>query len=234
LSAREIVGNESQERMGLVLHEKDLDDLKRVADRERSPMYVVGETTGDQHLKFVDGAGNAPIDWQLAEMFGNPPKTIMNDVVVNEPFAALTYDASKVKEYVESVLQIESVACKDWLTNKVDRSVTGRVAKQQCAGEIQLPLNNLGVTSIDYRGKEGVATSIGHAPGIALFDAAAGSVVAVAESLTNIIWAPLTHGLSGVSLSANWMWPCKNKGEDARLYNAVEALSDFVVDLGIN
>ncbi|WP_026473036.1 phosphoribosylformylglycinamidine synthase [Alkaliflexus imshenetskii] len=234
LSAREIVGNESQERMGLVLHEKDLDDLKRVADRERSPMYVVGETTGDQHLKFVDGAGNAPIDWQLAEMFGNPPKTIMNDVVVDEPFAALTYDASKVKEYVESVLQIESVACKDWLTNKVDRSVTGRVAKQQCAGEIQLPLNNLGVTSIDYRGKEGVATSIGHAPGIALVDAAAGSVVAVAESLTNIIWAPLTHGLSGVSLSANWMWPCKNKGEDARLYNAVEALSDFVVDLGIN
>lgn len=234
LSAREIVGNESQERMGLVLHEKDLDDLRRVADRERSPMYVVGETTGDQHLKFVDGAGNAPIDWQLAEMFGNPPKTIMNDVVVDEPFASLTYDASKVKEYIESVLQIESVACKDWLTNKVDRSVTGRVAKQQCAGEIQLPLNNLGVTSIDYRGKVGVATSIGHAPGVALVNAAAGSVVAVAESLTNIIWAPLTHGLSGVSLSANWMWPCKNKGEDARLYNAVEALSDFVVDLGIN
>lgn len=234
LSAREIVGNESQERMGLVIHEKDVDDLKRVAERERAPMYVVGETTGDMHLKFVDDKGNAPIDWQLAEMFGNPPKTIMTDTTVNEDFEPLKYNVDKVQQYIEQVLQLEGVACKDWLTNKVDRSVTGRVAKQQCAGEIQLPLNNLGVTSIDYRGKEGVATSIGHAPAAALISPEAGSVLAVAESLTNIVWAPLTHGLKGVSLSANWMWPCKNKGEDARLYRAVEALSDFVVDLGIN
>jgi phosphoribosylformylglycinamidine synthase len=234
LSAREIAGNESQERMGLVLHEKDIETLRKVAERERSPMYVVGETTGDMHFKFMDDRGNAPIDWQLTDMFGNPPKTIMNDQSVREPYAALEYDASLVKDYLEKVLQIEGVACKDWLTNKVDRSVTGRVAKQQCAGEIQLPLNNLGVTSIDYRGKEGVATSIGHAPVAALIDAGAGSVLSVAESLTNLVWAPLTHGLKGVSLSANWMWPCKNKGEDARLYEAVEALSDFVVDLGIN
>ena len=234
LSAREIVGNESQERMGLVIHEKHLDNLKRIAERERSPMYVVGETTGDMHLKFVDDKGNAPIDWQLAEMFGNPPKTVMNDTTVDDQFPALLYETSKVKEYIERVLQLEGVACKDWLTNKVDRSVTGRVAKQQCAGEIQLPLNNLGATSMDYRGKEGVATSIGHAPVAALIDPAAGSVLAVAESLTNIVWAPLTHGLKSISLSANWMWPCKNKGEDARLYKAVEALSDFVVDLEIN
>jgi phosphoribosylformylglycinamidine synthase len=234
LSAREIVGNESQERMGLVMHEKDLEILKLVADRERAPMYVVGETTGDMHLKFEDAKGNAPIDWQLEEMFGNPPRTVMNDTAVNDNFEDLKYETSKVKEYVERVLQLESVACKDWLTNKVDRSVTGRVAKQQCAGEIQLPLNNLGATSIDYRGIEGVATSIGHAPVVAMIDPAAGSIVAVAESLTNIVWAPLTHGLKGISLSANWMWPCKNKGEDARLYAAVEALSDFVVDLGIN
>lgn len=234
LSAREIVGNESQERMGLVIHEKNVEDLKRVAERERAPMYVVGETTGDMHLKFVDDKGNAPIDWQLAEMFGNPPKTIMTDTTVYEDFEPLKYDVDKVQQYIEQVLQLEAVACKDWLTNKVDRSVTGRVAKQQCAGEIQLPLNNLGVTSIDYRGKEGVATSIGHAPAVALISPEAGSVLAVAESLTNIVWAPLTHGLKGVSLSANWMWPCKNKGEDARLYKAVEALSDFVVDLGIN
>jgi phosphoribosylformylglycinamidine synthase len=234
LSAREIVGNESQERMGLVLHEKDMDDLKRVADRERAPMYVVGETTGDGHLRFGDDKGNAPIDLQLADLFGNPPRTIMNDTSVKNGFKALTYNISEINRYIEQVLQLEAVACKDWLTNKVDRSVTGRVAKQQCAGEIQLPLNNLGVTSIDYRGREGVATSIGHAPAAALIDPAAGSVLSVAESLTNLVWAPLTHGLEGVSLSANWMWPCKNPGEDARLYVAVQALSDFVCKLGIN
>ncbi len=234
LSAREIVGNESQERMGLVMKEKDLDELKRVAERERSPMYVVGETTGDMHLKFMDDKGRAPIDLQLAELFGNPPKTLMNDVTSDESFPPLQYHPTKIKAYIEDLLQIEAVACKDWLTNKVDRSVTGRVAKQQCAGEIQLPLNNPGVTAIDYRGVEGVTTSIGHAPAVALIDPAAGSVMAVAEALTNIVWAPLSHGLKGVSLSANWMWPCKNKGEDARLYKAVKALSDFAVALGIN
>ncbi|MFN2396062.1 MAG: phosphoribosylformylglycinamidine synthase, partial [Bacteroidales bacterium] len=234
LSAKEIAGNESQERMGLVMKEKDIEDLRNTAERERSPMHVVGETTGDMHLKFEDNKGNKPIDLQLAELFGNAPKTLLEDNTSSGKFKPLAYDLHKIEEYIENVLQIEAVACKDWLTNKVDRSVTGRIAKQQCAGEIQLPLNNAGVTSIDYRGREGVATSIGHAPVAALIDPAAGSLLAVAESLTNLVWTPLTHGLKGVSLSANWMWPCKNEGEDARLYKAVEALSDFVCRLGIN
>ncbi len=234
LSAREIVGNESQERMGLVLHEKDVEALRVVSERERAPMYVVGETTGDMYFRFEDGKGNRPIDWKLSDMFGNPPKTVMNDQTVNHRYKAVKYDASKFAEYLTSVLQLEAVACKDWLTNKVDRSVTGKVAKQQCAGEIQLPLNNLGATAMDYLGVKGVATSIGHAPAAALIDPAAGSVLSIAEALTNLVWAPLTHGLKGVSLSANWMWPCKNKGEDARLYEAVEAVSDFACDLGIN
>ncbi|MDR2926695.1 MAG: phosphoribosylformylglycinamidine synthase [Cytophagaceae bacterium] len=234
LSAREIVGNESQERMGLVLDEKAIDTLRRVAERERSPMYVVGETTGDMQFRFIDDKGNAPIDLQLSDFFGNPPRTVMRDETVVEHYAELNYDASKIKEYIQQVLQLEAVACKDWLTNKVDRSVGGRVAKQQCAGEIQLPLNNVGVSALDYRNTTGVATAIGHAPAVALINAEAGSVMAVAESLTNIVWAPLTHGLKGVSLSANWMWPCKNKGEDARLYSAVKTLSDFVCKLGIN
>lgn len=234
LSAKEIVGNESQERMGLVLHEKDIDKLKKIADRERAPMYVVGECTGDMHFRFEDEQGNKPIDWQLADMFGNPPRTVMQDKTVNESFAKITHDTAKIEEYLTQVLQLESVACKDWLTNKVDRSVTGKVAKQQCAGELQLPLNNLGVVAIDYIGHKGLATSIGHAPAAAIVDAEAGSILAIAESLTNLVWAPLTHGLKGVSLSANWMWPCRNEGEDARLYNAVEAVSDFACDLGIN
>ncbi|MFT3738878.1 MAG: phosphoribosylformylglycinamidine synthase [Breznakibacter sp.] len=234
LSDKEIVGNESQERMGLVLREDDIDKLKKIADRERAPMYVVGECTGDMHFRFEGGEGHKPIDWQLADMFGNPPRTVMQDITVSESFAEITHDTNKIEEYLTQVLQLESVACKDWLTNKVDRSVTGKVAKQQCAGELQLPLNNLGVAAIDYIGYKGVATSIGHAPVAAVVDAEAGSILAIAESLTNLVWAPLTHGLKGVSLSANWMWPCRNKGEDARLYSAVEAVSDFACDLGIN
>ncbi|MCG8474510.1 MAG: phosphoribosylformylglycinamidine synthase [Cytophagales bacterium] len=235
LSAKEIVGNESQERMGLVMKDKDIQTLETIAKRERAPMYTVGETTGDMHFKFEDKKSKQnPIDWQLSDMFGNSPKTILKDETKQAEFADITYDKTQLAEYLTAVLQLEAVACKDWLTNKVDRSVTGRVAKQQTAGTIQLPLNDVAAMAIDYRGKGGIATAIGHAPVAAMIDPAAGSRNAVAESLTNIVWAPLTDRLKSVSLSANWMWPCKNEGEDARLYAAVESVSDFAKALGIN
>src|SRR5690606_6268317 len=107
-------------------------------------------------------------------------------------------------------------------------------AKQQTAGPLQLPLNNCGVMALDYNGKEGVATSLGHSPVSALVDPVAGSRNSIGEALTNIIWAPLEKGLKSVSLSANWMWPCNNEGEDARLYEAVQGVSDFAISLGIN
>jgi phosphoribosylformylglycinamidine synthase len=235
LSSKEIIGNESQERMGLVMREEDVDLLKRIADRERAPMYVVGEATGDHVLTFAkESDGTNPIHLKLEDMFGNPPKTVLTDTTLNEKYAELEYSYKKLEYYIEQVLQLESVACKDWLTNKVDRSVTGKVATQQCAGELHLPLNNLGVVALDYQGVKGIATSIGHAPASALVDPAKGSVLSVAEALTNVVWAPLTNGLKSVSLSANWMWPAKNPGENAKLYAAVEALSNFVCKLGIN
>ncbi|MBM3421467.1 MAG: phosphoribosylformylglycinamidine synthase, partial [Bacteroidetes bacterium] len=235
LSAKEIVGNESQERMGLVIARTDFETLRRIADRERAPIYAIGEITGDNRFTLENPlTGEKPIDLDLASFFGNPPRTVMTDSAIPHGFAPLTWDEGRIYEYTSQVLQMEEVACKDWLTNKVDRSVTGRIAGQQCAGELQYPLNNPGVISLDYRGKSGVATSLGHAPAAGLVDPAAGPELSIAEALTNIVWAPLTFGLRGVSLSANWMWPCKNQGEDARLYAAVEAASNFAVALGIN
>lgn len=235
LSYKEIVGNESQERMGLVINDKDIDLLKKISKRERAPFYEVGEASGDHQFIFEDSTTkDTPINLKLSDMFGNPPKTKMEDKKIEITRQEISYDSTKLIHYIEQVLRLEAVACKDWLTNKVDRSVTGKVAKQQTCGEIQLPLNNLGVSALDFKGKSGLATSIGHAPVVSLIDEAAGSRIAIAESLTNIIWAPLTYGIQGVSLSANWMWPCKNEGEDARLYNAVKAVSDFSIELGIN
>ena len=235
LSAKEIIGNESQERMGLVIAEKDIAALQRVAERERSPMYQVGEVTGDHIFCFESGTtGEKPMDFNLADMFGSSPKTLMQDKKIIRKYPNPNYEISDIHKYLSQVLQLEAVACKDWLTNKVDRCVTGRVAKQQCAGPLQLPLNNCGVMALDYNGKEGVATSIGHSPLSALVDPVAGSRNAITEALTNIVWAPLENGLQSVSLSANWMWPCNNEGEDARLYEAVKGVSDFAIDLGIN
>jgi len=234
LSAKEIIGNESQERMGLLLKNKDIERVQKIAGRERSPMYVVGETTGDGQLVFEQADGQKPLNMQLSDFFGKPPRTVINGLSIDEQFKKVEYDVSRLCEYLEIVLQLEAVACKDWLTNKVDRSVTGKVARQQCQGEIQLPLSDLGAVALDYRGKAGIATSIGHAPQAGLIDPAKGSVLSVAEALTNIVFAPLKYGIAGISLSANWMWPCKNPGEDARLYDAVNACSDFACELGIN
>lgn len=235
LSSKEIIGNESQERMGLVIGQKDIETLQKIADRERSPMYTVGTVTGDHRFTFESATtGAKPMDLELKDMFGSSPKMVMEDKTIDRKYEPVTYDKTQLNVYLEQVLQLEAVASKDWLTNKVDRCVGGRVAKQQCAGPLQLPLNNCGVMALDFQGKEGIATSVGHAPLSALIDPAAGSRIAIAESLSNIVWAPLKDGLKSVSLSANWMWACKNEGEDARLYEAVKACSDFAISLGIN
>ncbi|MCX2481453.1 phosphoribosylformylglycinamidine synthase [Pedobacter sp. MC2016-15] len=235
LSAKEIIGNESQERMGLVIGKEHLDTLQKIADRERAPMYTVGEVTGDHRFTFESATtGAKPMDLKMDDMFGSSPKVIMQDKTIERKYAPVTYELAKIDAYLEQLLQLEAVGSKDWLTNKVDRCVGGRVAKQQCAGPLQLPLNNCGVMALDFQGKDGIATSIGHAPLSALIDPAAGSRNAIAESLSNLVWAPLKDSLESVSLSANWMWACKNEGEDARLYAAVKACSEFAISLGIN
>jgi len=247
LSLKEIIGNESQERMGIAMKSSDTEELRKIAERERAPFYVVGEVTGEKNFTLKDAkSGISPIDMQLEDMFGSTPKSILVDHTptggadgkggFSQPSSASLDGKTpdQIKETIEKVLQIESVACKDWLTNKVDRSVTGLVACQQCCGEIQLPLNDLGITAIGYDDVEGIATSMGHAPAVALINPAAGSRMSIAEALTNVVWTPIKNQLDGVSLSANWMWPGKNEGEDARLYSAVEAASDFAIALGIN
>jgi phosphoribosylformylglycinamidine synthase len=235
LSAKEIIGNESQERMGLVISPSNIETLKRIADRERSPMYTVGDVKTDHRFTFKSKTtGKSPMDLHLDDMFGSSPKTVMTDTTVARTYKNPDYSLEKFHDYLEQLLQLEAVACKDWLTNKVDRCVGGRVAKQQCAGPLQLPLNNVGVMALDFKSKLGIATSIGHSPVSGLIDPVAGSKNSIAEALTNIIWAPLEENLKSVSLSANWMWPCKNPGEDARLYKAVEAISEMAINLGIN
>jgi phosphoribosylformylglycinamidine synthase len=235
LSAKEIIGNESQERMGLVIGEKDIGTLQKIANRERSPIYQVGDVTNDHRFTFQSkSTGVKPMDYALEDFFGSSPKTIITDKSVATNYSNLEYSKDNIANYLSQVLQLEAVACKDWLTNKVDRCVGGRVAKQQCVGPLQLPLNNVGVMALDFKGKEGIATSIGHSPISALVNPVAGSRTAIGEALSNLVWAPLKEGMKSVSLSANWMWACKNEGEDARLYEAVKGCSDFAIELGIN
>ncbi len=234
LSDKEILSNESQERMGLVIGEEHTEYLKQVADRERTPYYEVGTTSSDQRLLFINDQKIKAFDLKLEHLFGASPTTVIEGITLNKNFKSESYLSSKLEEMIHDIFKLEAVASKDWLTNKVDRSVTGKVAIQQTVGEVQIPLNNVGVMALDFKSHKGAATSIGHAPAAALIDPGAGSRLSVAEALTNLVFAPLTHGIKGISLSANWMWPAKNEGEDSRLYTAVKEISEFVSELGIN
>ena len=235
LSNKEIIGNESQERMGLIIKKENIDEFIRICEREKAPVYIVGRVTDDNNFKIYSKKSNEScVDLNLKHFFGSSPKTILTDNSISKSYNKISYESRYLHNYLEDLLSLEAVGCKDWLTNKVDRCVGGKVAKQQCVGQLQLPLNNCGVMALDFETDNGIATSIGHSPISGLIDPVAGSRNSIAEALTNIIWAPIKDNIRGISLSANWMWPCKNKGEDARLFKAVEAVSEFAIDLGIN
>lgn len=237
LSQKEIIGNESQERMAILIKKNNLGLIEKIAATERCPIYNIGEITSDGRFIFKDEVtGEEPFNFALKDMFGKPPKTVMTDTSQPLTLSPLIYDISNnnFESLLKAVLTMEAVSSKEYLTSKVDRSVTGLVACQQCVGPLHLPLSDLGAVALDYVGKDGIATSLGSAPVPALINAGIGSRLALAEALTNIVFAPLKDGLSSISCSANWMWPCRNPGEDARLYEAVEALSKFAILLGIN
>jgi len=234
LSVREIICNESQERMGLIVSAKDLSLLERIAKREQAPLYIVGEVTGNNTVVFKDSSGEAQVSLSMETLFGSTPKTELTDSTVELSYSELPQlTTDQFFSSLSQVLSLEGVGCKDWLTNKVDRSVTGRIAQQQTVGSRQLPLSNFAITTFDYTGSSGMASSLGHASIAGLLDARAGARLSVAEALTNMMFVPLRGGLESISLSANWMWPAKQERENARLYHAVEALSEFCFSLGI-
>ncbi|MCB9310436.1 MAG: phosphoribosylformylglycinamidine synthase [Lewinellaceae bacterium] len=236
LNYRELLTNESQERMGLVMEPQALEELKSICNRERAPFFEVGRVRDDhKFIATVTDGSDTVIDLKMDDLFGNSPKMVLKDKTI--PSSVMPFQNLEQLDIYESlikVMSLEAVACKDWLTNKVDRCVGGKVAKQQCVGSLQLPLSDCGVTAIDFGSPQGIAVSMGHAPGISLISAAAASRISILEALTNIIFVPLTHGLKGISLSANWMWPCGNAGEESRLYEAVQACAHFAMSLGIN
>ena len=234
LSEKEIIGNESQERMGLVIKKEDFNKIKKIAERERAPLYHVGYVKENKKLVFKGKEAINPINLNLDDFFGSSPKTIIKDKTIPYKFENPLYHQNLFIKYLENMLSLESVSCKDWLTNKVDRCVTGRVALQQTLGEIQLPLNNLGIMAFDFSSNKGIATTVGFSPIVSLADEKIGAKYSILKALTNIIWAPIQNGLPNISLSANWMWPANNPGENTRLYNAVKSVSDFAIELGVN
>lgn len=233
LSDLEIIGNESQERMGLVIPASAVERVMALADRERCPCYVIGECTGDGKLLFQRENGQHPINLDLDFLFSHTPPTKIKAESLPLDWPAVVIPKATLAEHLTKVLRLTKVASKEWLTHKVDRSVTGLVAQQQTVGPFQLPLADLAVKALDYTANYGLALSLGDRPIPGLVNPEAGARLSVGESLLNIIWAPLAKGLESVVLSANWMWPCNQPGENANLYRAVQALGELCVELGL-
>ncbi|MCL1785984.1 MAG: phosphoribosylformylglycinamidine synthase [Alphaproteobacteria bacterium] len=233
MSAREIISNESQERMAILVDEKDVPRVLEIAARECCPAYEIGVLTGDMKFVFEMSDDQRPVDMELKDILHNPPKTIMKDARIKQEFAKIKFDEKDFVKNLKNVLGMTSVGSKDWMTNKVDRSVTGKIAQQPCVGPLQLPVCKYGVAKFDFDTDAGIASAIGFAPAAAVINPAAASRLAIADAVMPLAFAPLKNGLPDIALSANWQWPCRNPGEDANLYDAVNAAAEFANALGV-
>ena len=220
LTALEILCNESQERIAMAVDPQAVEPLREICRREGVLMTVAGTATGDGKITFAYN-GNVVFDLDSADLFARLPRKIIQ--------AARPYDLY-TNAFIDT-LSDPTVGCKSWLTDKVDRSVTGLVAQQQCVGPLQLPIADCAVVASDFTGTRGVATAIGTAPRLALTDPAASARASVAKALVKLVCADVD--LDSVVLSANWMWPCGDSGDNGALYQAVEALADFCREIGV-
>ncbi len=230
----EIWCNESQERYVLAVEPESLPEFEAICERERCPYAVVGEATDSQHLLVNDrDFGNAPIDLPMSVLFGKPPK--MHRQARRHPAVADDFEASTVSlsTSLERVLTFPAVASKSFLITIGDRSVTGMVSRDQMVGPWQVPVADCAITTVSLDSHLGEAMSMGERTPVALLNGPASGRLAVAEAITNILAAPVA-ALNDIKLSANWMCAAGHEGDDAVLYDTVEAVGmGFCPALGI-
>jgi phosphoribosylformylglycinamidine synthase len=234
LSVLELWGAEYQEQNALLIRSGSAPLFETVCRREKVPLAFIGRITGDGRIVLHDEAdGSTPVDLDLEKILGDMPRKTFRLERTLPPLAPLALpEGLSVRDALDRVLRLVSVGSKRFLTNKVDRSVTGLVARQQCAGPLQLTVSDVAVVAQSHFGRTGAAISIGEQPVKTLIDPAAMARLAVGEALTNIVWAKI-EALASVKCSGNWMWAAKLPGEGARLYDAAVALRDIMLELGI-
>ena len=234
LSVLEIWGAEYQENDALLLRPNDEASFRALCERERVPVSFVGRVTGDGRVILHDEADDSiPVDLVLDHVLGEvPQKTFEMERRRSKTEPLRLPQGIDVVQALDRVLRLLSVGSKRFLTTKVDRSVSGLVAQQQCAGPLQLTVADVAVIAQSHFGITGAATAIGEQPLKGLLDPAAMARMAVGEALTNLVWARVTN-LEDVRCSANWMWAAKLPGEGADLHDAAVAMSDVMVELGI-
>jgi phosphoribosylformylglycinamidine synthase len=234
LSVLEIWGAEYQEQNALLIRPDSKDQFLALCRREKVPCAFIGEITGDGYIVLHDETdGSTPVNLRLEKVLGSmPQKTFTLDRVKRQRSPLELPSGITVRQVLERMLRLLSVGSKRFLANKVDRSVTGLIAQQQCAGPLQLTVADVAVIAQSHFGITGAAVSIGEQPLKGLIDPAAMARMAVAEAVTNILWAHISS-LEDIKCSGNWMWAPKLPGEGADLYDAAMAMRDIMIGLGI-
>ncbi len=234
LSVLEIWGAEYQENDALLVRPERIGLFRSLCEREKVPFSVIGEITGDGYIVLHDALDDTtPVNLDLSKILGKMPQKTFRLERINPGLEPLRLpEGLSVGDALERVLRLLSVGSKRFLTNKVDRSVTGLVARQQCTGPLQLTIADVAVVAQSHFGLTGAAMSIGEQPVKGLINPAAMARLSVGEALTNIVWSRISD-LEDIKCSANWMWAAKLPGEGARLYDAAVALRDILLRLGI-
>ena len=234
MSVLEIYVAEYQERTGFLIRSENIEKFKAICDREKVGCEVLGKVTGDLRFVLHDAHDNTtPVDIDLPTLLGEIPQKTFTDSRISaaEKAVALPPELS-VREALNDVFRLVSVGSKRFLTNKVDRAVTGLIAQQQCCGPLQLTVADVAVVAQSHFGKTGIASAIGEQSIKMLVNPAAGARMAVGEALTNLVWARI-EDLDRVKCSANWMWAPKLAGEGAALYDAAQAMRDLMMEVGV-
>ena len=234
MSVLEIYVAEYQERIGLLIRPENIDAFQDICRREKVACEVLGEVTGDLRFVVHDALdGTTPVDIALNDLLGNIPRKRFRDRHVDPALAPVVLPENlTVRDALHDVLRLVSVGSKRFLTNKVDRAVTGLIAQQQCCGPLQLTVADVAIVAQSHFGLTGIATAIGEQPIKMLVNPAAGARMAVGEALTNLVWARIDD-LEQVKCSANWMWAPKLPGEGSALYDAALAMRDAMITLGV-
>jgi phosphoribosylformylglycinamidine synthase len=224
MSPMEIWCCEAQERYVLAVEPHNLDRFLRLCERERCPVAVLGEATGDMNLSLTDDYfENKPIDIDIRVILGKPPKMLRDVRRRTDSHAGLSLDGVTIAEAAVRVLRLPAVANKTFLITIADRSVTGQVARDQMVGPYQVPVSDVAVTTNSYQSVRGESMAMGERTPIALISGPASGRMAIGEALTNIAAADV-GAIGNVKLSGNWMCACGEDGEDAALYDTVRAV----------
>lgn len=232
LSPLEIWGAEYQERNAILIFPERLQEFARICEREKAPFEVLGEIKGNGRIVVYDGDSKI-VDLELEKILGKVPQKTFKFITVKEKLNPLRLPQTlTVRSALERVLRLLSVGSKRFLTTKVDRSVTGLVARQQCCGPLQLTVSDVAVVAQGYFSKSGIAISIGEQPIKMLVSPEGGAEMAVGEALTNLLWAKITR-MEDIKCSGNWMWAAKFEGEGPRIYRAAKSATELMKKLGI-